>query len=135
MKNILNYDDFEAIILESKTNFSVDDSDFETMTSISKMTHGMDGVIMWLGPNKKYKNNIVKISNTPNDKRGDDCFIMSLKDFKIYGNLNKSFITLSLFLLLSNLKRLSGCLKSLSFLLPTLNIPIKKELIILPTSL
>lgn len=92
MKNILNYDDFEAIILESKTNFSVDDSDFETMTSISKMTHGMDGVIMWLGPNKKYKNNIVKISNTPNDKRGDDCFIMSLKDFKIYGNLNKSFI-------------------------------------------
>ena len=63
------------------------------MISISSRGTGIKNISIWLGPNKKYKQNIIKVSNIPNNYSGKDCFALTIPDFKIIGNVNKELIT------------------------------------------
>lgn len=62
----------------------------EEMCTVGSFHHGVGDIVIWIGPNK---NSVVKVSNIENDVSGNDCFNISLKDFKIYGNRNKNLIT------------------------------------------
>jgi len=87
MENILEYDDF---IYERK---SLSDDEREEMSSFGERGTGIPNVSFWVGPNKMFKNPIVKISNILNEKSGIDCFTIVLPDLNIIGNRNKNTIT------------------------------------------
>ena len=63
------------------------------MVNITYKKTGIDNVVIWIGPNLKYHGKRIKISNIPNYFKIDNCFTMTIPDFKIIGDHDKKFIT------------------------------------------
>lgn len=72
---------------------SLSEEELMEMANLDYESSGIDGVIIWVGPNPHFHGRRVKISNIPNRFDGKDCFTLTIPDFKIIGNINKSLIT------------------------------------------
>ena len=87
MDNILEYTDF----LNEK--FSTTEVDREYMSSISTISHGIENITIWIGPDPNSSDKIIKVSNALNDKKGQNCFTMRISNLQTYGYINKNVIT------------------------------------------
>lgn len=83
MKRILEFKDY---------NHLTEDELFE-MTNISQKTTGISDVIIWVGPHPKQHGMRIKVSNIPNSFDPSDCFVITIPDFQIIGNINTKLIT------------------------------------------
>jgi len=99
MQNIIDFNDFEKL---NESNQNMDYNDRENMISLSKTSHGIENITIWVGPNKKYNSKIVKVSNKLNDKKGEDCFTITLSDLKILGQVDENIITSDVLLKIKN---------------------------------
>jgi|ERR1035437_7463398 hypothetical protein len=70
--------------------------EFDVLSSITGKKAGVPELVIWIGPNHNSNRVVVKIGNVPNDYKGKSCFNIILPDFKIIGEVNKSFITESI---------------------------------------
>ena len=59
---------------------------------ILRISTGIENVVIWVGPNPEYHGKRIKVSNIPNKFDGRDCFTLTIPDFKIIGEINKSLI-------------------------------------------
>jgi len=62
------------------------------MANVTDETTGIKNVVIWIGPPPTMHGHRIKISNIPNKFDGSDCFVMTIPEFDIIGNVNKSFI-------------------------------------------
>ncbi len=62
------------------------------MANITDETTGIEGVVLWIGPNPKSHGKRVKVSNIPNKISSSDCFTITLPKFEIIGNVNSNLI-------------------------------------------
>jgi len=72
-------------------NFVTNDELLE-MANITYKSTGIENVVIWVGPNPEYHGKRIKVSNIPNKFDGRDCFTLTIPDFKIIGEINKSLI-------------------------------------------
>ena len=92
MENLINFEDFNELN-ENLYNQKMTSKELEEMESISYKTTRINDVVIWIGNNSKFNKRIIKVSNIPNDKKGEDCFIITLNELKTFGKINKEFIT------------------------------------------
>jgi len=85
--HMLKYYDYDESIDQKMS-----DDELKTMDTICDLSTGIIDLILYIGTNNNYEEPIVKVSNLPNNLKGDDCFTINVKDLKITGNINKSFI-------------------------------------------
>jgi hypothetical protein len=83
MKKILEYIDFNSLT----------EQELLEMSNIGYKVTGIKDVIIWIGPNPKHHWNRIKISNIPNKYSGENCFTLTIPDFKIIGEVNSKLIT------------------------------------------
>jgi len=77
---------------EYKYNLFTDDELLEMANASDKVT-GIKNVVIWMGPSPAQHGHRIKVSNVPNSFQTDDCFTITIPDFKIIGKPNKSLIT------------------------------------------
>jgi len=70
----------------------LDEQELMEMANIDYKKSGIDNIIIWLGPNPKSHGLRIKVSNIPNKFDGSDCFTITIPDFKIIGDVNKSLV-------------------------------------------
>jgi len=89
---MIKFDEFNNfdILFE---NISMSSQEIDDMDAICKLGHGIENIVIWIGPNKNYNKKIIKVSNVPNDYKGKDCFTILLPEFRIIGHINKNLIT------------------------------------------
>ena len=88
MKKIKKFHD----LFEFKDN-TFSDQELLEMANITDESTGIDDVVLWVGPPPPSHGHRIKVSNVANTFKSD-CFVMTIPDFKIIGDVNKSFITL-----------------------------------------
>ena len=89
MKKVLKYDELNEY---SKYTSLTEDECYE-LTSFSSKTTGIKDVVIWIGPDSKNHIFRIKVSNIPNKISIDNCFTITIPDFKIYGDVNTELIT------------------------------------------
>jgi len=47
---------------------------------------------IWFGPNPHYRGKRIKVSNVRNKFGKDDCFTLTIPEFKVIGNVNSKLI-------------------------------------------
>lgn len=62
------------------------------MANVTEETTGIEGVVIWIGPNPKSQGKRVKVSNIPNKISSADCFTITLPKFEIIGDINSNLI-------------------------------------------
>jgi len=62
------------------------------MANVSPKKTGIEDVYIWFGPNLHYYGRRIKVSNIPNKFSKEDCFTITMPDFRIIGNINKKLI-------------------------------------------
>ena len=65
----------------------------EEIASVGESATGIEGIILWFGPNPHSREVKVRISNKPNDLSGNNIFSLILPKYNILGNINKELIT------------------------------------------
>lgn len=88
---IENYNKFKELN-EYKYNLFTDDELLE-MANVADDITGIKNVVLWLGPPPPSHGHRIKVSNVPNSFQVNDCFTITIPDFKIIGKVNKSLIT------------------------------------------
>jgi hypothetical protein len=83
MKKILEYKNFNGLT----------EQELLEMSNIGYKVTGIKDVIIWIGPNPDYHWKRIKISNIANKYSGEDCFTLTIPDFKVVGEVNKKLIT------------------------------------------
>ena len=78
-------------LFEFKDN-SVSDKELLEMANASEKVTGIKNVVLWLGPPPPSHGHRIKVSNTPDSFKLDNCFTITIPDFKIIGEVNKSLI-------------------------------------------
>lgn len=58
------------------------------MVNVTEETTGIEGIVLWIGPNPKSHGKRVKVSNIS----ASDCFTITLPKFEIIGNINNKLI-------------------------------------------
>jgi hypothetical protein len=71
----------------------ITDDELLEMCNISPKTTGIKNVFIWVGPNPHYLTKRIKVSNVPNKWSKIDCFTITIPDFKIIGEVNKTLIS------------------------------------------
>jgi hypothetical protein len=71
---------------------SISDIELMEMANVSPRKTGIQDVYIWFGPNPHYHGKRIKVSNVPNKFSKEDCFTITIPDFKIIGNINKKLI-------------------------------------------
>jgi len=89
MKKILEYKEFGI-------HTSISDEELMEMANISPKKTGIKDVVIWIGPNPGNHWKRIKVSNIPNKISKTDCFILTIPDFKIIGEVNDKLITSSI---------------------------------------
>ncbi len=90
MKNKLNHlYEFN----EYKQFTSITDDELMEMANVSSKTTGIDDVVIWIGQNLASYGKRIKVSNSPNKFRKDDCFTLTIPDFRIIGKVDDKFNT------------------------------------------
>jgi len=78
-------------LFEFKDN-SVSDKELLEMANASEKVTGIKNVVLWLGPPPPSHGHRIKVNNTPDSFKLDNCFTITIPDFKIIGEVNKSLI-------------------------------------------
>jgi len=68
-----------------------DDELLELANATEKKT-GIKNVVIWMGPPPPKHSHRIKVSNIPNSFEIDNCFTITIPDFKIIGEVDNSFI-------------------------------------------
>ena len=68
---------------------SLSEQEFLEMASITYKHTGIENIVLWVGPNPVSDYRRIKVSNTLNKFDGRDCFILTIPDYKIIGELNE----------------------------------------------
>lgn len=71
---------------------SISDIELIEMANVSPRKTGIEDVYIWFGPNPHYHGRRIKVSNIPNKFSKEDCFTITIPDFRIIGNINKKLI-------------------------------------------
>jgi hypothetical protein len=71
---------------------SISDIELMEMANVSPRKTGIQDVYIWFGPNPHYHGKRIKVSNIPNKFSKEDCFTITIPDFKIIGDINKKLI-------------------------------------------
>ena len=87
MKKIKTFDE----LFEFKDNIFSDEELLEMANASEKIT-GIENVVIWMGPPPASHGHRIKVSNIPNSFKTEDCFIITIPDFKVIGEINKSLI-------------------------------------------
>lgn len=77
--------------IEFLDNSLSEDELFE-MANVTDETTGIEGIVLWIGPNPKSHGKRVKVSNIPNKISSSDCFTITLPKFEIIGDVNSNLI-------------------------------------------
>ena len=77
---------------EFKSYIEIDDNELMEMSNISSKTTGIEGVVIWLGPNPHYHGRRVKVSNDIGKFNRSNCFTITLPDLNIIGDVNSNLI-------------------------------------------
>ena len=88
MKNIFKYFEFKDTLDQC---YLSEDELFE-MANVTEETTGVEGVVIWIGPNPKSHGKRVKISNIPNKISSSDCFTITIPKLEIVGDVDTKFI-------------------------------------------
>jgi hypothetical protein len=80
-------------LFEYKTFSSLSEQELLEMSNIGYKVTGIENVILLIGPNPNYHWRRIKISNIPNKFSGEDCFTLTVPDFKVIGKIDETFIT------------------------------------------
>ena len=76
--------------------FNTNDNDLYWMDSLSGKCTGILNVILWVGATPEHDGKRIKVGNIPANRPTDtsfETFDITLPDFQIKGEVNKSFIT------------------------------------------
>lgn len=65
----------------------------EEIASVGFSATGIEGVILWFGPNPHDRRVKIRVSNLPNDLSGNNIFSIVLPNYIIDGDVNSEFIT------------------------------------------
>ena len=87
MSKIKNFDE----LFEFKDN-TFSDQELLEMANASEKVTGIKNVVLWLGPPPASHGHRIKVSNIPDSFKVDNCFTITIPDFKIIGERNKSLI-------------------------------------------
>jgi hypothetical protein len=90
MKKILEYHDYQKNI---KLYTTISDEELMEMANISPKKTGIDNVFLWVGPNPVTHGKRIKVSNIPNKFSKDDCFTITIPEYKVVGNVNTKLIS------------------------------------------
>ena len=77
---------------EFKSYIEIDDNELMEMSNISSKITGIEGVVIWLGPNPHYHGRRVKVSNDIGKFNRSNCFTITLPDLNIIGDVNSNLI-------------------------------------------
>lgn len=67
------------------------------MANISPNKTGIKDVFIWIGPNPHYHGKRIKVSNIPNKFSKDNCFTITIPEYKIIGDVNSNLIKPSVY--------------------------------------
>jgi hypothetical protein len=90
MKNILKLNEYNNYT-------SLSEDELLEMANITDTKTGIKNVVLWVGPNPKFHGHRIKVSNTPNSFKPDNCFTITIPNYNIIGNVNTKFITSEVF--------------------------------------
>jgi hypothetical protein len=90
MNKITKFDDFNQLFEFKDVTFS--DQELFEMANASEKITGIENVVLWMGPPPASHGHRIKVSNIPNSFKPEDCFIITIPEFKIIGKINKSLI-------------------------------------------
>lgn len=94
MSKILKYDELNLINeYRNYELYELNNDKLLEMSNISSEDTGIDNIIIWVEPNPAYHWKRIKVSNFPNSFRINDCFTLTIPDFKIIGKVNTKLIT------------------------------------------
>jgi len=80
----------KKLLDESFLSFTEDE--LWEMANISDKGTGIKDVVIWVGaPPESYEHRI-KVCNIPNQLKSNNCFILTISDFRIIGEVDTSFI-------------------------------------------
>jgi hypothetical protein len=71
----------------------ITDEELMTMTDISTRKTGIKDVVIWVGHNPHTNDKRIKVSKQLKARSKDDCFTITIPEFKVLGNPNKELIT------------------------------------------
>ena len=87
MNRIKKFDE----LFEFKDN-TLSDQELLEMANASEKITGIENVVTWMGPPPPSLGHRIKVSNIPNSFKTEDCFVITIPDFKVIGDINKSLI-------------------------------------------
>lgn len=94
MAKVLKFDELDSINEYKNNEFnSLSEQELLEMANISYKKTGIKNVVIWIGPNPAYHGKRIKVSNIPNYFKPDNCFTMTIPEFKIIGEIDDKFIT------------------------------------------
>jgi len=77
---------------EFKSYTEIDDDELMEMSNISSKTTGIEGVVIWIGPNPHYHGKRVKVSNDIGKFNRSNCFTITIPDLIVIGEVNSNLI-------------------------------------------
>lgn len=88
MKKIFEFTEHDYI----KYSSYITDDELMEMANISPNKTGIENVYIWIGPNPYSHWKRIKVSNVSWKFKKDDCFTLTIPDFKIIGEVNTKLI-------------------------------------------
>jgi hypothetical protein len=89
--NIKKFNEFNGYNTLGDIN-KLSESDYDYLCPLEYSETGLKDVVLWVGSNPENNSNIVKVSNTPNDRSGHDTFVVNLDNMDVVGNKENNFI-------------------------------------------
>jgi hypothetical protein len=89
MKKLMEYREHEYL----KYSTVITDDELMEMANISPNKTGIKDVFIWVGPNPNSHWKRIKVSNVQNKFDKNDCFTITIPDFKVIGEPNSKLIT------------------------------------------
>ena len=80
-------------LLEFKEWSDLSEDEMFEMANISSKTTGIENVVIWVGANPSRHGRRIKVSNKPNSYNVNDCFVLTIPDYSVIGDINNKFIT------------------------------------------
>ena len=78
-------------------NNTLTEDELLEMSNITENESGIKDVVIWVGPDSKNHIFRIKVSNIPNSLRPENCFTITIPDFKVIGEVNTKLITNEVF--------------------------------------
>jgi len=76
-----------------KNATKITDDELLEMANISPKKTGLKDVYIWVGPNPTYHWKRINVSNIPNKFDKNNCFTITIPEFRIIGDYNSKLIT------------------------------------------